>query len=183
MSVDAYFEYLAQPDSEKLHWVNGEIFGMAGGTVQHSRIKSRVQRILGQLDGKSCEGFDSDLMVHIEETELFCYPDATIVCGEPKVGSRNGIEYVENPSVVFEVLSPSTLRDDLGVKLNHYMQHPGVHLIVLISSMKIEVQTYERKGAQWLISTYTNLADSFIDELTTMRVKLSDLYDGIDFSA
>src|SRR5690606_9678042 len=125
-------EYLAweERQEEKHEWYNGEVFpmnrepdgphGMAGGTESHARIISNlVVRLSNALAGKGCTVYTDALHVHVEAAGLFTYPDLSIVCGEPQFLSTRRTSLV-NPTVLVEVLSPSTERYDRTTKRQFY---------------------------------------------------------------
>src|SRR5687768_7659842 len=94
-------EYLAfeENSKEKHEYYGGELFAMAGGTIEHNQI---VRNILTAIDNflrdKACQVFPSDLKVFIEKDNLFTYPDISIVCGAlEKWESRNDI--ITNPII------------------------------------------------------------------------------------
>src|SRR5690606_10192069 len=113
------YEYDAQFRHE---WRDGQVVAMAGGSPDHSLV---IANFLGELHarlkGKPCRVYDSNLRVRDRRTTLYTYPDLTIICGErefdPKDERR---QTVLNPTVVVEVLSPSSEGDDMGEKFSHY---------------------------------------------------------------
>ena len=101
---------------EKHEYYHSEIFAMSGAKVAHNRIsKNTLVGIGKKLAGKSCEPFNSDQRIHIEKNTLFTYPDISIICGE--VLTLNNDEWnALNPTVIIEVLSPSTKNYDRAEK-------------------------------------------------------------------
>jgi Uma2 family endonuclease len=98
----------------KSEYYRGEIFAMAGAGRNHNRITENLSIEIGVfLKGKGCQSFSSDMRVHIPENTLYTYPDFLIVCGEPEFLDRQ-TDTLLNPSVIVEVLSPSTERYDQG---------------------------------------------------------------------
>src|SRR5919202_1466784 len=103
-------EYLEMENSslEKHEYYKGEIFAMSGAKVPHNIIATNLLIALGQkLRGKSCQPFGSDLRIHVEANSLFTYPDISIICGDI-ITLKNDNMNALNPSVLIEVLSPST---------------------------------------------------------------------------
>lgn len=109
-------EYLAAEriGATKHEFFEGQVFAMAGASIAHITICSNLVRHLGnRLDGTPCRALGSDMRVKVEETGLYTYPDAVIVCGEAKVNDQFR-DTLLNPRIVFEVLPPSTERYDRG---------------------------------------------------------------------
>src|SRR4051812_24533660 len=94
----------------KSDYYKGEIFAMSGGTVAHSRISSNLVREVGnRLKGSPCDAYESNLRLKVKATGLRCYPDASVYCGKLERDPEDSSgETVTNPTVLFEVLSPST---------------------------------------------------------------------------
>ena len=143
-------EYLAfeEASEEKHEYVNGYVYAMSGGTIEHSRISASLIRALGNvLAGRPCVVFTSDLRVRIERTGTSTYPDATVVCGKVET-SKADPHSTTNPTVVFEVLSPTSEAYDRGAKANHYRQLPSLREYVLISQdePRVEVQRLNADG-------------------------------------
>lgn len=85
MSPAEYFEMEASAEI-KSEYFKGEIFAMAGATANHNRIVRNLLRTLEnhfEQSGLNCEAFGGDLMVEAVKDEHYCYPDASVVCGEP----------------------------------------------------------------------------------------------------
>ena len=119
-------EYLAleRKSETRNEYYNGEIFAMAGASREHNLIVGNLLRDIGnQLEDRPCESYPSDMRVSIEATGLYTYPDVAVVCGEPRFQDRE-VDTLLNPTVIIEVLSPSTEAYDRGVKFRHYRAHP-----------------------------------------------------------
>lgn len=117
ISIAAYLE-MENASPEKHEYYKGESFAMSGAKVPHNMIAGNLIIALGQkLKGKKCRPFNSDQRIHIPSNTLFTYPDISIVCGE--VITLNDDDYnVLNPTVIIEVLSPSTKNYDRGKNLS-----------------------------------------------------------------
>jgi Uma2 family endonuclease len=121
-------EYVAieEESSVRHEFANGEILAMAGGTPEHAALAAAVVTLLGgQLRGKSCRVYSSDLRLRVLETGLATYADASVVCGDIS-RDPNSPTHVTNPAVVVEVLSPSTEHYDRGEKREHYQRIPSL---------------------------------------------------------
>ena len=114
-------EYLrAERESANKHeYYGGVILGMAGGSLRHNRLCSRINFVLCRLlAGHSCQPSSSDQRLMTPD-RLYTYPDVAVYCG--KIEVRPGTTDVAvNPKVLVEVLSDSTREYDLGDKLAQY---------------------------------------------------------------
>jgi Uma2 family endonuclease len=147
-----YAEYLAlERSSETKHeYVNGELYAMAGGSPEHARLASKLGQLLrNALAGRPCETFSSDARVRVEATERSAYPDLTIVCGALET-SPSDPDAIVNPTVLVEVLSPSTETTDRLEKWAHYRRIPSLQAYVLVAQGEARLETYRRDGRRWI---------------------------------
>lgn len=175
-----YPGYLALESSrgERLELVDGWVFAMAGGSPRHARLAMRVGRLLGnQLDRSPCEPYSSDLKIHIARAKRTTYADVVIVCGEPRA-SDDDENAITNPTVIVEVLSPSTEGDDRGDKWSDYRRLPSLRHYVLVSQGERLVEVYSRDGLRW---TYEDARErgAIALEAVGARLDVTALYAGI----
>jgi Uma2 family endonuclease len=115
-----YEEYLVREaiSPTKLEYLRGEIFDMAGGTPEHSRLTMRLALAIGPaLADRPCELFTADAKVRIDATDLSTYPDLSVVCGALTTSPRDP-NAITNPVLLVEVLSPSTEAYDRGARFD-----------------------------------------------------------------
>lgn len=155
-SFDAYLE-LEEVSPVKHEFLAGEVWAMAGGTLDHAAISVNVSTLLSiSLRGRPCRVYSSDLRVRVLATGLGTYPDVTVVCGRPDFdGADRKQQTVTNPRVIVEVLSPSTVNYDRGEKLTHYQQVASLQEIVLVESDEHRVDVWQRTGDGWTLNSVT----------------------------
>lgn len=143
----SYAEYLTyESDSGMKHeYDGGEIIAMAGGTLRHSALASRISAALENGRKPGCVAFQSDQRVRILATGKATYPDALMVCGpierDPADPSKATIT---NPTLIVEVLSPTTEQNDRGDKWQHYQLLPSLQEYVLVSQSHPRIEHYRR---------------------------------------
>lgn len=143
ISVAEYFA-LEDASSTKHELVNGQIFAMSGASYRHNRIAMNVAISLGtQLRGSGCRPVGSDQRIHVLATDLDTYPDVSVVCGEAQKSPADRHAIV-NPTVLVEVLSPSTESYDRGAKWVHYQQIPSLREYLLVSSSEPRLERFFR---------------------------------------
>jgi Uma2 family endonuclease len=150
-----YAEYceLEREAGVKHEYLRGEVFAMAGGTLEHGRLAARVNHLLSrEFEGRPCSVFSSDVRVRIDATDLDTYPDASVVCGEPRTSEQDANALL-NPSLVVEVLSDSTEAYDRGEKASHYRRCPSLkaYLLVAQNHSLMELQVRRVDGSWTLI--------------------------------
>jgi Uma2 family endonuclease len=179
LTAEQYLE-IERKAEFKSEFHNGEMFAMSGGTRAHSGLAFRLASLLGpHLDQRGCEGHTSDLRVLVEQSQLYTYPDLSVVCGQPKFADGQ-MDVLLNPVLLVEVLSPSTEQYDRGTKVKLYRTIPSLRECLLISQNTPEIELYRRENDEsWSILTVNSL-DSTL-ELTSIGflLPLRDLYRGI----
>ena len=141
-----YADYLAlEATSNVRHeYLDGQIYGMAGGTPEHAALAAAVIGLLSpQLRAGRCRAHDADLRVRVRKTGLSTHPDVTIVCG-PRERDPDDPDAVINPTAIVEVLSRSTEGYDRGDKFEHYKRIPAFSTYVLVSQDKREIEVWSR---------------------------------------
>jgi Uma2 family endonuclease len=129
---------------------NGVIYMMTGGTHGHSWVQGNIFAWLrAKLRGTSCRPHGPDMALKVGENDVR-YPDITIYCDQPPVAELAQSKLLENPTVIIEVLSPSTSTFDQGTKLEEYQRIASVRSIVFVDPANELCRTMERTGpARW----------------------------------
>jgi len=147
-----YPQYLAAEASAEVRheYLAGEVWAMAGGTIEHGALAAAIGRELGgALRGKPCRVFSSDVRVRIAETDLATYPDLSVVCGSLATAPDDE-DAITNPIVLVEVLSDSTEAYDRGAKSAHYRRIASLREYVLVSQAEPRVEVFRRsEGGRW----------------------------------
>ena len=167
-------EYLAlEAKAEyKSEYYNGRIFRMAGGSNRHNQIVSNVNAALNvALLDTPCITYSSDMRILVQANGLYTYADVSGVCAEPEFASRRN-DTILNPTLIVEVLSPSTAGYDRGDKFNFYRALPSLQVYILVYQSSMKVECYQKGNEDsWNLTTYTE-ADQVI-KLTTLGIELS----------
>ena len=168
----------------KSEYYRGEMFAMAGGSVNHSLISNNISGELRQvLKDRPCHVFNSDLRIKIEETGLYTYPDVSVVCG-PLRYDANVSETVTNPILLVEVLSESSESYDRGVKASHYRKIDSLQVLMLVSQKSPSVETLVRQpDGAWLLREVSNLEDAVHIGPLDIWLAMKEIYRGVLFNA
>jgi Uma2 family endonuclease len=148
-------EYFAWEEKqlEKHEYIDGEVYAMSGGSVNHGRIAIKLTAMFDiHLDNSSCIIGNSDIKVNIVATNNYTYPDASVTCDDR---DKNTTNYFTYPCLIVEVLSDSTESYDRGSKFRMYRNNPVLQDYLLVSSVKIEMDLYRKNDAgDWIIVNY-----------------------------
>ena len=179
-------EYLAteRESLERHEYFDGEIFQMAGASLNHAAITGNVGAELhAQLKGRDCRVLQTDMRVHIPKTGLFTYPDILVVCGKPQLLPDKYLDTLTNPTLIIEVLSSSTEDYDKGAKFDNYRSLESLREYVLVSHDTKKVMRYTKQtDGSWNLMDF--IGDKTEIELVSIECTLAfeDIYDKVDFN-
>jgi Uma2 family endonuclease len=147
MTVDDFLRFVdAKPRRAEERWElhDGAPLMMVGGTAAHPMIAGNIDRALfPRARERGCElmrGFLAKAGDH-----WAFEPDVVIRCGPTNLQGR----YAADAVIVFEVLSPSTMRYDRGIKLEHYREIASLRQIVFVYQDSIRIESWLREGEHW----------------------------------
>jgi Uma2 family endonuclease len=166
----------------KHEYYRGETFAMSGARRNHNEIQSNmIGEVRNHLKDKGCRVYGSDFRVHIPSNTLFTYPDVVIVCGEPQM-LDDDFDTLLNPTVLIEILSPSTQSYDRGDKFNLYRSIASLQHYILIASESVGIEQYSRqKNGQWLLQETISIESALEIQTIEVSIPLSEIYAGVDF--
>jgi Uma2 family endonuclease len=178
MSFEEYLTLVEQDPEHAHEYLNGRVYMMTGGSPDHSIIGSNLNSLLQTfLRGYRCIVYNSDVYVQLSEQYRVC-PDVTVSCDPRDRGAQDVIRY---PSLVAEVLSPTTEARDRGQKSLQYRACPSIQEYLLLSSEfpLVEVFRRERQGF-WSLYTL-GLNDTVELNSLTIRFPVADVYQNTSF--
>lgn len=172
-------EYLCgeRVSQTKHEYLAGVIYAMAGASLEHNIIAANLTRELGnQLRGKTCLVLGSDRRLRIRKpgATFYYYPDITVDCS----GKRT--QETEEPSVIFEVLSPDTERADRGDKLVNYQSLPSMRAYVLVDQYRAAVTVFRRgEGDAWAMEFFGDIQATLELPEIGCAVPLTSIYERV----
>ena len=177
ISPEQYLEI--ERHSEIRHeFLEGLVYAMAGETPDHSTICFNLATITGsQIKNKPCRGFSPNMKVRAGASGLFAYPDLMIVCGEAKFHDEHG-DVLLNPTVVVEVLSPSTEKYDRGEKFRRYRTEiESLQDYLMVSQDTARIEHHHRQpSGDWIASDVSGLDRELVLASVECRIPLADVY-------
>ncbi len=178
LSVEEYLEGELFSDV-KHDYLGGYVYAMAGASDPHNVIAMNLYGSLhAQLKGKKCQPFGSDMKVRLRQAEdtYFYYPDAMISC-DP---TDSGDGWKERPTVLFEILSPSTRRIDEREKRLAYSSVPGLEAYVRIEQDRASVTVDWRTEFGWKAEVASGLDAVVSLPGVGVELALADLYERLE---
>ena len=188
MNAQRAFSYITEEeyrDGEEIstvkhEWFEGEVFAMAGGTFNHTRICGNVHSAAkAALRGKPCKAHNSEQRVKAESNGKETYPDAVIFCPPSRFVGK-GDSTLLTPKVIFEVLSDSTKDYDRTGKFALYKTIPTFEEYVLIEQEHVWIDHFARRGEEWVHRSYNLRSDVLKLDSVGIELSLDDIYDELD---
>jgi len=185
VTVDEYFR-LSDEAEHKLEYLDGEIIAMSGVSPSHGTITANFMRILGNhLVPRLCLIFSGEVRVKLNN-RAYVYPDVTVVYGEPQYYRHNcdTVQILENPTIVIEVLSPSTEQVDRGRKSMYYRRVPSLQEYMLVSQDEPHIEHYVRQtDGTWTFSEVFGLEGELYLSSIEYPLIVRDVYLKVQFPA
>jgi len=180
MTVEEFFDWQLSQD-KNYELVDGlpvlPLKSMTGATVRHDTITvNAIVALHSRLRGRSCTPRTADISTRTFRGTR--RPDITIECGKPDPRSMEA----DDPRVVVEILSPSTMRFDRFQKLEEYKAHERIRVILLVDSEAPQVAVW-RRGANgaWAVAEQAGLTQVIALPEIEAELPLAELYEGVEF--
>ena len=144
-------EFLAwedqQPERHEFH--NGEVFAMVGGRRIHERVIANLSRHLGNLlAGSACQVFAAGMKLQLADNTVL-YPDVMVTCDRADLRADLALR---SPTLVIEVLSPSTQAYDRSQKFALYRQLVSLKEYILIDPETLRIEGFRREpDDRWML--------------------------------
>lgn len=175
-------EYFAWEETqlEKHEYIDGQVYAMSGGSVNHGRLAIRLTSLFdAHLGNTDCITGNSDIKINILETQNYTYPDASVTCDDR---DKTTPQYFTYPCLIVEVLSASTEAYDRGSKFRLYRKNPALKDYLLVSSTCIEIDLYQKNDAdEWIIFNYKE-GDTIDLKSINLSFPIEQIYRNIDLT-
>ena len=183
----SYEEYcvLEAQTQERHDYDQGRVVAMAGGSLNHSWIISNLIREVGnRLKGRPCGMLDSNSRIAFPRKTYSHYTDGTILCGPPDIDPRDPSgQGLTNPTVIIEVLSPSTADFDRGTKFDRYRELPSFREYVVVFQDRAEIQVFNKTDdGTWGMKTFAGLTADVPRRSVGITLPSAEIYDRVDFA-
>lgn len=160
----------------KSEYLGGFVVAMTGASRRHNYITLDIAvELHRQLRDTSCDLFVTDMRVKVSETGDYTYPDVVVACGDVQFEDAE-IDTLLTPTVIVEVLSPSTEANDRGAKFAGYRRLPTLQEYVLVAQDRPSVEHYARQGEQWVLTAVTDLDAAVSLAAIGCELRLRDIY-------
>jgi Uma2 family endonuclease len=183
LTPEQYLE-LDRASEVRNEFYDGAMYAMSGGSRAHNLVVGNLQGLLwSALRGRLCASTPTDTRVQISASS-YVYPDVVIVCGPPQTKDSK-VDVLLNPSIVIEVLSPSTERHDRGMKSALYRSIATLREYALVSQDEPRVEIFRRQpNGEWVLSESVGLESACAFqgvEGEPVRIPLREIYERVTF--
>ncbi|MEG4344532.1 Uma2 family endonuclease [Microcoleus sp. A003_D6] len=177
MSAEEYLAWESTQEERYEYW-DGKVVAIGGATRNHNRICVNFFKLLDDRLNLPYEIYILAVKLRVELGQNYFYPDVVVTCDD----RDNDPQLVQFPSLIIELLSPSTEAVDRGAKFAKYRQFSTLQEYILVQVEQPGVEMFRRnQQGQWVLSEY-NLGDSLLLESVGVEIAIADLYRQVQFS-
>ena len=178
ISPKEYLE-MERASDEKHEYFDGHIYLMSDASLKHVKVATYlVGKLFGFLEGKECSVLSENIRVTTPSNDSYIYPDVLIVCGKEEL-EDDQFDTLLNPSVVFEILSPSTRSIDKGRKMMYYKEIPSLKEYFMVDTDSRLVHCVRKQlSGDWRLETISGEASGLLIETIQFNLPLSEIYKG-----
>lgn len=179
VSTSDYLHQERQAEA-KHEYIQGQIYAMAGASREHNQLVFNLAGLLhAQLRNKPCSAYVANMCVRTRPNEAYFYPDLTMVCGAMQFEDAHSNTLI-NPTLIIEVLSPTTEGYDRGAKFAHYRRLASLQQYVLVAQDRLSIECYTRHAPdQWLLSEVTELEQILTLGSIGCTLTLKEVYEKV----
>jgi Uma2 family endonuclease len=166
----------------KTEVLDGKVITKAPANRGHNLIVSNFSIAIGsRVQRSTCELYANDMQVQLGKSSI-CYPDITVVNGEPKFTDPRQ-EILTNPTVIIEIFSAETNSSDRHQKLEGFLNVPHIKECLLVNESEMRIEHYARQNAkQWIYRIYNERDDVISLESIHVKLSLAEVYAQVKVS-
>jgi len=179
MTLEEYLEFDYNAEG-RYEYYDGEVFEMSGGSPEHALLGSQIGFLLRkELNPKGCSIYNSEVQIKVPAMMPYRYGDVSALCGQPIYEELGNQKLLVNPTLIVEVLSPSTENFDRAEKFRAYKSIESLREYLLISQTKKFVTLYAKHNEKfWFQSEYVEGETLKIESLDC-DLAVDEIYQGI----
>ncbi len=183
MTLEQYLEFDYNAEG-RYEFFDGEVFEMSGGSPEHSLLGNRIGRLLGnRLDAKGCSVYNSEVQIKVPTMLPYRYADISALCGQPIYEDLGNQRLLINPTLIVEVLSPSTEKYDRDLKFKEYKSIESLRHYLLVSQSEKFMTLYTKHNEKfWFQSEYVE-GEMLKLESLECGLSVDEIYQGIIFES
>lgn len=180
ITPEQYLEYDRNSEFSN-EYIVGAIVPMEAVTDSHALIVANVIRHVGNiLAGGPCRVYAYGPRTSLDPKKGYVYPDVSVFCGQKEYLDAKRDTFT-NPKIAVEVLSPSTMNKDLGLKARMYRKVASLTDLIFIEQNAVSVEHWFRlPNGKWDYTTLESPGDILKIESLNCEIRLTEIYDGFE---
>lgn len=181
LSPDDY-RTLEEHSETRHEYCNGERIPITGGSYRHSQIITNLVVLLATaLTDTDYSVHANDLRVWLPDWQSGVYPDLFVIAGEPRF-TENRTDEILNPSLIVEVLSPSTADYDRTKKFAQYCSIPEFREYLLVAQDEPTIERFWLgDDGDWRWRRTTGLETTIEIATGRLTVTMATVYRSVRF--
>ncbi len=181
MNLEEYLEFDYNAEG-RYEYFDGEVVEMSGGSPEHSLLGNRIGFLLQrELLQKNCSVYNSEVQIKVPTMLPYRYADVSALCGQPIYEDLVNQRLLINPTLIVEVLSPSTALFDRGEKFAEYKSIESFREYLLIAQDKKFVTLYTKHNEKFWFQSEYFAGETLKLESLDCELSVDETYQGIDF--
>lgn len=179
-TLEEYFALERVGDARYEYW-DGDIVCMSGGSQEHADIGDNVFALLkNQLRGRRCRAMTDATAVKTVLSLPYKYPDVIVTCGQREFEKVQGISVLLNPTLIIEVLSPTTAKVDKEAKFTIYKAIDTFREYLLIDQDQARItQFVKQENGEWTSNEVNGLDNSIYLPSIDCTLLLAEVYEDV----
>lgn len=177
ISYDEFVKMSEQSDN-RYEYIDGEVYLLSSPSYVHQKTVMKLSSIMcNWFRNKKCEPLSApfDVTLSKDDRKNVTQPDILVICDRQNI-SETG-KYTGTPSLVVEVVSPSTRNIDMLKKLDLY-SGSGVAEYWIVNPLNKEVYVYVNKNKEIEDSrVYRNGEILYSQHFEGLEIPLSDVFE------
>lgn len=180
ITLEEYFE-LDRNAEGRFEYHDGFVVEMSGVSIGHGDIEANLMTILkNKLASRDdCKVNPANVRIKVPKLPTYRYADLSALCVERLVGQIAGLDVLINPSLIVEVLSPSTSAYDRGEKFAEYKSIESFREYLLVEQDKKFVTLYTKHSERFWFQSEYFAGETFRLESLNIELSVDEIYQGI----
>jgi Uma2 family endonuclease len=177
ISPKEYLE-IERASDEKHEYFDGQVYLMSGASLKHAQVAMNLSgHLFNFLKDKKCRVLSETMRVTNKSRDAYMYPDLLIYCDKEEL-EDDQFDTLLNPSVIIEILSPSTRSIDKGRKFFYYQEIKSLNEYFMIDTVKQRIFIARKQpDRRWITELPAETGSIFIETIN-FHLPLSDIYKG-----
>lgn len=177
-----YADYLSWNDEKRWEIIDGIAYMQAAPSWEHQKILGEIHvQFHKYLIGKLCQAYMAPFDVRLSENNetdenstTTVQPDLSIICDKSKL---KGTGYFGVPSLIVEILSPTTASYDKKIKLKRY-ERAGVKELWVVDPANKTLDVFNLENGKYSRpETYSNEDKLIVNIFSDLEIDLNPVFD------